>query len=56
MNDAEFLAEAKKGNSNIGPVARRGKSFVASCWHLLEPSLTCLAPDEIQFVGQATMS
>jgi len=32
------------------------KSFVASCWHLLEPSLTCLAPDEIQFVGQATMS
>ena len=56
MNDAEFLAEAKKGNSNIGPVARRGKSFVASCWHLLEPSLTCLAPDEIQFIGQSTMS
>jgi len=32
------------------------KSFVASCWHLLEPSLTCFAPDEIQFVGQSTMS
>ena len=32
------------------------KSFVASCWHLSEPSLTCLAPDEIQFVGQSTMS
>ena len=39
------------------PEKRKGvKSFVASCWHLLEPSLTCLAPDEIQFVGQSTLS
>ena len=32
------------------------KSFVASCWFLLEPSLTRLAHDEIHFAGLSTTS
>ena len=46
----------KEGRRGKGEGEGEGvKSFVASCWHLLEPFLTCFAPDEIQFVAQSTM-
>ena len=35
---------------------KRVKSFVASCWFLLERPLTRLAHDEIHFTGFSTSS
>jgi hypothetical protein len=38
MNDAEFLAEAKKGNLDIGPVAGENLEKIANSFFKVDPA------------------